>query len=166
LIDVRKGGDIFSLDMYYGLATGLYPETAGNNDLGNPLRSPIADGGGIIRPGVLADGTPNTKRVEAYNFGAYGYRYAPAAGFIYDASFWKLREVALSYSVPRSILGNQKVLNSLDLSLVGRNLWIIHKNLPYADPEETYGSGNSTQGYSGNGYPSVRQVTFNVKFGF
>ena len=29
LIDVRKGGDVFSLDMYYGLATGLYPETAG-----------------------------------------------------------------------------------------------------------------------------------------
>ena len=51
LIDVRQGGDVFSTDMYYGLATGLYPETAGNNDLGNPLRNTIADGGGIIRPG-------------------------------------------------------------------------------------------------------------------
>ena len=28
LIDVQKGGDIWSLDMYYGLSSGLYPETA------------------------------------------------------------------------------------------------------------------------------------------
>jgi len=130
------------------------------------LRNTIANGGGIIRPGVTSAGVANTKRVEAYNYGAYGYRYSPAAGFIYDASFWKLREVSLGYSFPKSFLSKQKVFNSLDLSLVGRNLWIIHKNLPYADPEETYGSGNYTQGYSGNGYPSVRQVTFNIKFGF
>lgn len=29
LIDVRHGGDVFSLDTYYGMATGIYPETAG-----------------------------------------------------------------------------------------------------------------------------------------
>jgi len=37
---MSQGGHIWSLDMYYGLATGLYPETAGNNDLGNPVRIP------------------------------------------------------------------------------------------------------------------------------
>ena len=28
LIDIKQGGDVFSTDMYYGLATGLYEETA------------------------------------------------------------------------------------------------------------------------------------------
>ncbi len=41
LIDVQKGGDVFSLDLYYGMATGLYPETAGLNELGNPVRDPV-----------------------------------------------------------------------------------------------------------------------------
>jgi hypothetical protein len=41
LIDVRKGGDLFSLDMYYGSAAGLYPRTAGVNDLGNPVRDAV-----------------------------------------------------------------------------------------------------------------------------
>ena len=41
LIDMQKGGDIYSLDMDYGLSSGLYPETAFINDLGNPVRDPI-----------------------------------------------------------------------------------------------------------------------------
>ncbi len=41
LIDMQKGGDIWSLDMYYGLSSGLYPETAFTNDLGNPVRDPL-----------------------------------------------------------------------------------------------------------------------------
>jgi hypothetical protein len=31
--------------MYYGSAAGLYPRTAGVNDLGNPVRDAVADGG-------------------------------------------------------------------------------------------------------------------------
>src|SRR5690606_33455353 len=52
LIDIKQGGDVWSLDQYYGMATGLYPETAGLNDLGNPSRLPIVQGGGVILPGV------------------------------------------------------------------------------------------------------------------
>src|SRR5678809_1490337 len=88
LIDVRQGGDVHSLDLYYGLATGLYPETAGKNDLGNPVRNTIADGGGIIYQGVTPDGKPNTQRVDISGlFGAYGYFRNPSAAFIYDASY-------------------------------------------------------------------------------
>lgn len=165
LVDFRQGGDVFSLDMYYGLATGLYPETAGLNDLGNPLRLPIAQGGGIIREGVTEDGKPNTKRVEAYNFGAYGYRYTPAKAFVYDASYIKLREVVLTYSIPKKVLGKISVFKGIDLNLIGRNLWIIHKNLPYADPEETVSSGN-LQGYQTGAYPTTRTVAFNLKLRF
>ena len=165
LVDVRQGGDLFSLDLYYGLATGLYPETAGLNDLGKPLRNTIANGGGIIRDGVTADGKPNTKRVSATNFGAYGYRYSPAAGFIYDASYVKLREATLTYSFPQSIFSKLKAVKGIDFSIVGRNLWIIHKNLPYADPEEGISSGN-LQGYQVGAYPTTRNIGLNLKFRF
>jgi TonB-linked SusC/RagA family outer membrane protein len=163
LIDSKHGGDVFTLDLYYGLATGLYPETAGLNDLGNPSRNSIADGGGIIMPGVTADGKENDTRVSNTNYGSYGYVRNPAAGFVYDASYVKLREALISYSLPASTvekLGG--VFKGIDLSLVGRNLWIIHKNLPYADPEEAISSGN-LQGYQGGAYPTTRTLTLNLK---
>lgn len=165
LVDVRQGGSVFSLDLYYGLATGLYPETAGLNDLGNPSRNLISAGGGIIMPGVKADGKPNDIRVNNTEFGSYGYRFNPAAGFVYDASFVKLREAILTYSLPTSVLGKMRPFKGIDLSLIGRNLWIIHKNLPYSDPEENISSGN-LQGYQGGAYPSVRTFAFNVKLRF
>ncbi len=167
LIDTRQGGDLFSLDLYYGLATGLYPETAGLNDLGNPVRNTVANGGGIIYPGVTADGKENTIRKDISTlFGAYGYYRNPAKAFIYDASFVKLREVALSYSLPENIIAKLAPFKGIDLSVVGRNLWIIHKNLPYADPEEIISSGNYALGYQGGAYPTARTYTFNIKLRF
>lgn len=41
LIDFQKGGDLFSLDQYYGQSTGLNQSTVGNNDLGNGVRDPL-----------------------------------------------------------------------------------------------------------------------------
>jgi TonB-linked SusC/RagA family outer membrane protein len=165
LIDVRKGGDVFSLDMYYGLATGLYPETAANNDLGNPLRNAVSAGGGLVMNGVTADGKENTQRVSAVNFGTQGYRRNPAAAFVYDASYVKLREVALNYSLPQNVIRHMGPFKGLDVALLGRNLWIIHKNLPYADPEEGASAGN-VQGYQGGAYPTTRNFGFNVKLRF
>jgi hypothetical protein len=165
LIDTRQGGDIFSLDLYYGLATGLYPETAGLNDLGNPSRNTIANGGGIILPGVKEDGKPNDIRHENVDFGLFGYRRTPAAGFIYDASYVKLREVILTYALSKDIMARLAPFKGIDFSLIGRNLWIIHKNLPYADPEESISSGN-LQGYQSGAYPTTRTFALNVKLRF
>jgi TonB-linked SusC/RagA family outer membrane protein len=165
LIDVRKGGDVFSLDMYYGLATGLYSETAGLNDLGNPSRNTLANGGGIILPGVNADGTTNTKRISNGNYGTYGYVYNPDKAFVYDASYVKLRQALLTYSFPQKIVSKLGPVKGIDLSLIGRNLWIIHKNVPYADPEETLSSGN-LQGYQSGAIPTTRTISFNAKFNF
>ncbi|UYQ91853.1 SusC/RagA family TonB-linked outer membrane protein [Chitinophaga horti] len=164
LVDVRKGGDVFSLDMYYGLATGLVEETAGNNELGKPVRSAAADGGGVIFPGVDDDGKINDKRVTV-GYGTLGYSRNPTAAFVYDASYVKLREVSLTYSFPQSLLVRTKVIKGIDLSLLGRNLWIIHKNLPYADPEDNLSSGN-LQGYQVGSYPTTRNIGFNLKLRF
>ncbi|WP_233588563.1 MULTISPECIES: SusC/RagA family TonB-linked outer membrane protein [unclassified Flavobacterium] len=159
LIDVKKGGQLFSLDMYYGTMSGILPETVGLNDLGNPKRDAVANGGGIILAGVTANGEPNTKRVTIVS-GTSGY--LPQSNFVYDASFVKLREVAISYSLPKKIMSRIKSINEIEFSLTGRNLWLIHKNVPYADPEENLSSGN-IQGYQSGSYPTVRAIGLNVK---
>lgn len=165
LIDVRQGGNVFSLDQYYGRATGLYPETASNNDLGNPIRNPLAQGGGVILEGVTEDGKENTKRVDASGYGLFGYVNNPAAAFVYDASYVKLREASLTFSLPQKWYKGTNFFKGIDLQLLGRNLWIIHKKVPYADPEDNMSSGN-LQGYQGGSYPTTRTTGFNVRFRF
>ncbi|MEO5996673.1 MAG: SusC/RagA family TonB-linked outer membrane protein, partial [Chitinophagaceae bacterium] len=165
LVDMRQGGDVFSLDLYYGFDSGLYPETAGLNDKGNPSRSSIANGGGVIVPGFTANGQPNTLRVENNSSGLYGYSKNPQQNFVYDASYVKLRELTLTYSLPKSLIAKMAPFKGIDFSLIGRNLWIINKNLPYADPEENITSGN-IQGYQSGAYPTTRTLGFNVKLNF
>jgi len=173
LIDIQQGGDIFSLDMWYGLATGLYPETDFINDLGNPVRDPVGanaatggnpSSGGVVLEGVLADGSPNVRRVEGGNYRLFGYARNPNAGFIYDASYVKLREVALTYEFPRTLMAKTFIYGA-SLSFVASNPWIIHKNLPYADPEASQSSGN-VQGWQSGVMPSTRNFGFNLKLQF
>ncbi len=167
LIDMQNGGDVFSLDTYYGRATGLTANSAGLNELGNPVRDPVADGGGVLNEGVTEDGQANTTRARAdYYGGAFYWGNSdrnPAALNIYDASFVKLREMALTYNIPASNL--KGIAQNISLSLVGRNLWIIHKNVPYADPESGLSSGLA-QGYLSGSYPTVRSIGFNLKIDF
>jgi hypothetical protein len=162
LVDVRQGGDVWSLDMYYATNfTGVLAESAGLNDLGNPVRNSLANGGGVVLDGVTADGKPNTKRVVIdANSPA-----VPAAAFAYDASYVKLREATISYALPNSLLSRVKVVKGIEFSLIGRNLWIIHKNLPYSDPEENLSSGN-IQGMQSGAYPTTRSLGLNVKVNF
>jgi len=161
LVDIRQGGDVFSLDQYYAAMTGVYVETAALNDLGKPRRNSLADGGGVILPGVTPDGKANTQRVVIdANSPAI-----PPSHFVYDASYVKLREAVLTYTFPQSVLKNVKFIKGADFSIIGRNLWIIHKNLPYADPEENLTSGN-TQGYQSGAYPTTRTIGANLKLRF
>ena len=167
LIDMQKGGDIFSLDQYYGQATGLYEASAGLNELGNPVRNTIANGGGVILPGVQADGTPNTVRTPAPDqYGNIaGYRRAPAKAFVYDAGYIKLREVNITYTLPTDLVSKMK-LTEMKISIVGSNLWIIDKNLPDADPESGLSSGNLSSGYSIGSLPTTRNIGCNLTFKF
>jgi TonB-linked SusC/RagA family outer membrane protein len=180
LIDMQKGGDIWSLDMYYGLSSGLYPETAFTNDLGNPVRDPIvwvdpadhsqgyaSTSGGYIIEGVnVVNGvsTPNKTRVDASNADGFGTGVLPHSAFIYDAGYVKLREVVLTYNLPSKLL-NKTFIKGVSLSAIGSNLWIIHKSLPYADPESGMTAGN-IQGYTTGSLPTTRDFSFNLKLNF
>ena len=143
----------------------MYDRSVGLNDLGNPLRDPVDQGGGVILEGVTEDGQPNTTRVRAdYYANPFGYARDANAGHVYDASFVKLREASLSYVFSERVLANSPITNAT-ISLVGRNLWIIHKNLPYSDPEAGLSAGN-IQGYQSGAYPAVREIGASVKFNF
>ena len=164
LIDIRKGGTVWSLDQFYATYTGILPNTVGLNDLGNPVRNPVTSdntSGGVILEGVTADGSVNTKRVVI----DANSPTLPQAAFAYDASYVKLREATFTYSFPKSILGNLGPVKGIDITVFGRNLWIIHKNLPYADPEENLSSGNA-QGVQSGAYPTTRTVGLNAKISF
>ncbi|AOW21791.1 SusC/RagA family TonB-linked outer membrane protein [Urechidicola croceus] len=170
LIDVQKGGDVYSLDMHYGQGTGLGDITAGLNELGNPVRDPITDGpdsGGILNVGVTESGEVNTVRARADYYGGAFYwgnsSRNPAALTVYDASYVKLRELAFNYNLPTEWFGGN--LSAASVSLVGRNLWIIDKNVPYADPESGLGAGNA-QGYLSGAYPTVKTVGLNLNLQF
>ncbi|GAA4150018.1 SusC/RagA family TonB-linked outer membrane protein [Chryseobacterium ginsenosidimutans] len=157
LIDVKHGGDVFSTDMYYGLATGLYEETA----VGDYRTA------GVVHPGVNPNGQVNTTPTSAPDtFGNVdGYRRMPNSRFVYDASYVKLREASIGYSLPKSLLANTS-FQEVKISLVGRNLWIIHKNLPYADPETGTGNGLASKGNSIGVLPTTRDLGINVTLKF
>ncbi|SEH27751.1 SusC/RagA family TonB-linked outer membrane protein [Chryseobacterium culicis] len=156
LIDIRKGGDIFSTDMYYGMDTGLYKESA----IGDYRDK------NVVLPGVLPDGTPNNIALSQNGTGSnYGYETQPAKEFVYDGSFVKLREASIGYTFPKSLLQGTHIYD-LKVSLVGRNLWIIHKNLPHADPEAMVGGGINSYGWSIGSMPTTRDFGVNVTFKF
>jgi len=173
LIDIQKGGDVFSLDTWYGYATGMYDWSVGTNELGNPIRDVVtgtpgnygADSGGLILDGVAPDGSKNEVRAN-FNIYAnpYGYARAPNKFHVWDAGYVKLREANLTYDFTQKFL-DKTPFTSASISLIGRNLWIIHKNVPYADPEAGLSSGN-VQGYHSGAYPSVREVGASIKFQF
>ncbi|MDR2858810.1 MAG: SusC/RagA family TonB-linked outer membrane protein [Mediterranea sp.] len=185
LVDVSQGGNIYSLDMDNGSRSGILAHTAETNNLGNPLRNPLSEGGGIILPGVKEDGKPNNIRVDASDAQKLGTKLPfgstnalTAKSYIYDASYVKLREVAFAYSLPQTVVGSSKIVKGVTFTLSGRNLWIIHKNLPYSDPEQgspstTLTSGaamiynpNASLGYQNAVYPALKEIAFNVKLNF
>jgi hypothetical protein len=161
LVDVRQGGNVWSLDQFYAQGTGVYQTSVGLNDLGKPVRNSLADGGGVIFDGVTEDGKANTKRVVV----DANSTQLPQAAYSYDASYVKLREANLTYSLPSNFVSRLKAFKGIDVSVFGRNLWIIHKNLPYADPEENLSAGN-IQGMQSGAYPTTRSIGMNVRLKF
>ena len=117
---------------------------------------------GIIFDGVSADGKKNEKILPAQQY-YKSFRTIDEAN-IFDASYVKLREVKLSYNLPTKWL---KPLNlqGVSVSLVGRNLWIIHKNVEDIDPEVAFNTGNG-QGLESLSNPTTRSygLNLNIKF--
>jgi len=185
LVDFKKGGDIFSVTHMFGVYTGVLEETAAINDKGKNVRDDLADGGGVLikdavygrvnaadgsivfidaSGAVVADPVTNTTYSDA-NTLYYGY-YGKTELSLFDGSFAKLREVSAGYSFNNIGFLDKVGIKDLNLSLVGRNLLILHKNIPDIDPEVSQSAGNTSVGAETNAIPSTRSYGFNIKISF
>lgn len=84
---------------------------------------------------------------------------------MFDASFVKLREVQMGYTIPDKFWGKLP-LRGVNISLVGRNLLLWDK-VPHIDPENmSYSGGTALPGIENMAIPSSRSygVNLNVKF--
>ncbi|MDX5418717.1 MAG: SusC/RagA family TonB-linked outer membrane protein, partial [Hymenobacteraceae bacterium] len=148
LIDGRKGGDVFSVTHMFGRYAGVTEESLEGREEG------------LLIEGIGPDGNPNTVRVSAqrYNQGLYGLHEA----HVFDGSFIKLREVVLGYDLPTSITSKVK-LRGASINLIGRNLWLIHSNIPHVDPETAFGADIASQGFEFGALPSTKSWGVNLR---
>lgn len=160
LIDAKIGGAMYDEGTANARWTGQYAETAMGREEGV-----IGQGVSAVR---RADGgytfAPNATIVAANQY--YGYNnprnYHEAA--IFDASYVKLREVSFGYQIPSAFIKRLR-LQSARLSVVGRNVAMLFRNHPHADPEIDANGGNA-QGFGYGELPSSRSMGFNLSLGF
>lgn len=149
LLDIRQGGDILNMDKYYSTFYGSAEVTA---DRGSKM---------TYEGFNLATGRMNDVEVvkdRAYYQNFYSFY---AENWIEEASFMKLRELSLSYAVPRSM--TQRIgVDGLTITATGRNLW-IKSDFSYGDPEGSLmGSGNG-QGFYHMVTPSTKSFSLGVR---
>ena len=107
---------------------------------------------------------PNAKFPEARLFFNNGAQ--PSSRFIQDGSFVRLRNVTLSYSLPKSLLNKAKI-NSVRLFLTGQNLLTFTKYTGW-DPEVNADDivTNIAQGYDFYTAPQAKTITGGINIGF
>ncbi|PST81691.1 SusC/RagA family TonB-linked outer membrane protein [Pedobacter yulinensis] len=187
LVDAKVGGSIYSGTHATGFTTGVLAETLagrdeehgglayyypGNNRSAVPVQlpshgsqAPAAETvyhDGIIFAGVRADGSRNTSILPAQQY------YKSIANIneahVFSSTAVRLREVTLGYTLPKKWLSGIGVSNAR-FTLVGRNLWIIHKDAPHIDPETAFATDNA-QGLESLQLPTTRSYGFNLNLTF
>jgi hypothetical protein len=142
LLDIHRGGSVFSATNLWGMTSGTFQETAFRPDTG------------IVVAGIdAATGKADTTHVttEAYYHALRGI----SEPWVYDASFVKLRDLRLTFSLP---LRSMPIMTaqSVRVSLIGRNL-ALWTNVPNIDPETALSAG-SLQGIEMGQLPSARSI--------
>ncbi|HEX6431976.1 MAG TPA: SusC/RagA family TonB-linked outer membrane protein [Niastella sp.] len=186
LVDASIGGSLFagsnSTGSYTGVLAmtlpgrdadhgGLYYYYPGNKKENGTVALPkggSTPGGetvyddGMIWQGVTTNGNANTKIIPASQY--YKAPRSIEEQFVYGASYIKFRELKLGYNLPAKWIRKIKLV-SATVSLVGRNLWIIHKDVPNIDPETAFTNGNA-QGLEDLTNPTVRSYGLNINLKF
>lgn len=157
LIDGRYGGDLFSVSDWFGAYAGLTEESAING---------IREHGLVVK-GVNEAGEPNDVVVSAAAY--YGGYWGLEEYSIIDGSYIKLREITLSYNLPKSLMSKIGFVQSASISFVGRNLAILYtdsSNDLGIDPETGFGVGNSGMGLEQFQLPTSRNLGFKLNLNF
>ena len=160
-LDIRKGGYMFSRTKNLMQFTGNGDITLYNDR--NPFIIPnsvVSDGNG----GYVENTTPIYVADGSYQ--DYFNRYGAGEGgefYLIDRSYVKLRNVTLSYTLPKSLI-SKIYLSEVTLSVFANNLFTwTHKSNRYIDPEAS-SYGNDLEGLFGELYsnPACRSFGFNV----
>jgi TonB-linked SusC/RagA family outer membrane protein len=155
LIDGRFGGELYS-----GTDAGL--DAAGVTERTLKYRE----------DGILVDGVwlndegnyvENDTRISAEDY--YGALAGIASEYVYDATNIRLREASLTYNFPQSMLDGT-FIQGASLSLIGRNLFFIHKEMDNFDPESSFSTSNFSQGVLWYNLPTTRSFGFNLNVKF
>lgn len=188
VIDIKTGADLFSMTNLFAVTRGQHKMTlAGRKEwiqseeerlaAGKTLEEWMSSGNakgytpqGVVQTGTDPSGKPvyaqNTKPVDPNTYwpGYYGDDKGIAPPFIYDASYVKMREIVVSYMLPAR-LSKKISAQSISLSVVSRNPFIIYKNVPNIDPDSNYNNGNG-QGLEYGSLPGRRSwgINLNLKF--
>lgn len=182
LLDIKKGGGIYSGSRRKGITAGVYSgleseledfwvrteilgdqHSAGGKDLFGGYKFDDTYYFTIDDAGNYIAGDKCDVYVMPQHVGYYSDNFNEMT--FYDASYVKLRELSISYNFPKKWISKAKMTNAR-LSLVGRNLWIIHQNTPKGlDPEAADNAGNA-QGFELGGMPPNTTLGFDIKISF
>ncbi|WP_165585892.1 SusC/RagA family TonB-linked outer membrane protein [Pedobacter nototheniae] len=83
---------------------------------------------------TVRDGGAGFWPSSAYNTGI-------ASNYVYSGAYWKIREISLSWDLPKKWLGNMKVVKGINIAAQGRNLFLfVPKENLYTDPDYILGN--------------------------
>jgi iron complex outermembrane receptor protein len=179
LADFRIGGQIWSGDYETIMGQGEAPETVWERD-GHGLPYTFPDGTkanvGVILPGVVLNPATNqyqqnTAVVNSWwkyagNYQSWDNVPIPRSNSVFTNSWGKMREVSITYNLPKEWMSKSKVFQSLSVSLIGRDLFYFFTTLPDKINPESIVSSSNVQGVQFGGLPGVRSFGFSVKAGF
>lgn len=161
LLDYKKGGDQYSRNIADLQRNGVTIETAEFSRY---------DGAGVItKPyifdAVYANGQPNTTYISAQDYWGNSGKYAAAEGFIYETTWFRVREASLTYAIPGSLL-KKTPFGMAELALFGRNLFLDAPNYPHLDPEQNALGISNAQGLEFNALPQTRTMGASLRISF
>lgn len=169
LIDISQGGVYYSLTNMWSMYSGMAEATVMEASDGNTIREDglILDGvqGDVSIDGdgnvVVTNTTQNNVPISAYTFAGNHYHgnSTPSETSVFDASYIKLREVTFGYTLPELV----DFVESIRISLYGRNLAVWGLDNKGIDPETVVGGSGNIQGLEGGIIPASRSYGFNIQ---
>jgi len=106
---------------------------------------------GMVMDGVVADGSNNNNVISqayyywnTYNWGGPQYSQSRYELYIQDNDYIKMRELSLAYTIPNHITSKIGASN-VNISVYGRNLFFLYRNIKDLDPEVLTGGSRWTQ---------------------
>lgn len=164
-IDGQRGGDIYSLTNLFGNFAGLLQHTVDNN-----IRALGVVPEGVFFPNGEPEGGYSSEAGQEFTTQINNPRsyfntaafVGPREAVVFDASYIKLREVRLGYTLPQRWLESIPSVRRLTVSLIGSNLATLFKNAPNIDPSYAVSSGN-LQGFEEGQNPPKRSYGFSLR---